>query len=352
MTEYDSVERQERVVVTANRLDAPNQDDAPSDMAQRSELAVVNWSPDRPYLAEAGELCGPDLYAHYLAQRDEYGDVPAYYLELADLFDRCGETRLAVQTLLTALELPTSNDDTLTAISFRLIRYKEYDLATALLRKVVDRDPVRPQPFRNLALTIAASTDGDGLSRNERKARLSEALDLFNTVIETPWDDAFLGIETISVMEANRVLTKLRALGAEGQLPNYNLEYKMPVDIRIVVNWNIDEADMDLWVQEPTSEVAKYDNPLTRIGGRLSNDMTNGYGPEEYLLKTAPTGSYEVFMDYFSSDVVNPNGAVAIQAEIWRDYGKPTESVERVELEFTDANEDEYRVATLKVDDK
>ena len=337
---------EEDIIVTGSQVAR----EAPQDeLANRSELVTINWSPDRPYLKSAIGLCGTELYAHYFEQRDEFGSVPAYFLEMADLFARCGETQAAVKIILTALELPVANDDTLTAISLRLVRYGEYDTAISLLRQVVARDPVRPQPYRNLALALSTSaTEGD-LSKRETRARLEEALQLLNHIIETPTDEAFDGIESISILEANRVLKKLREAGGEGQLPNYNLEYEMPVDLRVVVNWNIDEADMDLWVREPGGEVAKYDNPLTDIGGRLSNDMTNGYGPEEYLLKAAPDGTFEILMDYFSSDIVNPNGAVGIQAEIWRDYGKPTESVERVELEFTDDEQDEYLIARLKV---
>ena len=187
------------------------------------------------------------------------------------------------------------------------------------------------------------------LSQDERRARLSEALDLFNHVIANPWDSAFEGIESISVTEANRVLSRLEAAGGEGSLPLDMLREDMPMDLRIVVSWNVDETDMDLWVVEPTGERARYDNPLTAIGGRLSNDMTNGYGPEEYLLKDAPEGLYDIIMDYYSGDIVNPSAAVAIQAEIWQNYGKPGETMRRVDLAFTNDDQEEYLVGTVTV---
>jgi uncharacterized protein YfaP (DUF2135 family) len=44
---------------------------------------------------------------------------------------------------------------------------------------------------------------------------------------------------------------------------------------------------MDLWVIEPTGEKCYYSHPSTKIGGRLSKDLTGGYGPEEYMVKNA-----------------------------------------------------------------
>ena len=124
----------------------------------------------------------------------------------------------------------------------------------------------------------------------------------------------------------------------------------MPVDLRIVVGWNVDEVDMDLWVTDPRGERVYYGNNLSAIGGRISNDMTDGYGPEEFMLRNAIPGVYTVEMDYFSTDVVNPNGAVAINAELWQNYGTPDERVQRVELEFDDVDQSEYLVATITVE--
>ena len=47
---------------------------------------------------------------------------------------------------------------------------------------------------------------------------------------------------------------------------------------------------------------------------------------------------------------MNPNGAVAINAELWQNYGTPDERVQRVELEFDDVDQSEYLVATITVE--
>ena len=335
---------EESIVVTGET--ASEQDIGADDVGS---ISIAAWSPERPYLDKADGLCGDDLQGVYLGERKEYGSVPSFYLEMADVMEACGDLKGAIRTALTALELPTSNDDTLTAISKRLIRYGAIDEAIPLLRRVIRNDPARPQPWRDLALALDRSADTPKISTTVKRVRLTEALELFNHVLSNPWDGRYDGIEVISLMEANRVLDRLEKAGGKGTLAGETFRRDMPVDLRIVVSWNVDATDMDLWVDEPGGERAMYSHPRTALGGRLSNDMTQGYGPEEYLLKKAAPGTYEIRMDYYGSDIVNPNGAVAIQAEIWRNWGSKTETLRVVDLEFTDDDQDEYLVATVVI---
>jgi uncharacterized protein YfaP (DUF2135 family) len=150
-------------------------------------------------------------------------------------------------------------------------------------------------------------------------------------------------------MEANRIVPKLRALGA-AELPlDKRLIALLDVDLRITLEWNTDETDMDLWVDEPTGERAIYSNPKTAIGGRLSNDMTNGYGPEEYLLHHAPDGTYTVRVNVYATDRLNPNGATTIRAHIFRNYGRAGEQEQALELELKRSDKDAQLIGTVKV---
>jgi uncharacterized protein YfaP (DUF2135 family) len=73
---------------------------------------------------------------------------------------------------------------------------------------------------------------------------------------------------------------------------------------------------------------------MTTIGGRLSNDMTDGFGPEEYLLRRAPDGRYQICVQVFATDRINPNGVTTVTARLIRDFGRPTEHTELLDLEL------------------
>jgi hypothetical protein len=205
-------------------------------------------------------------------------------------------------------------------------------------------EPERPQPRRNLALALVDRAEHGGEPAAERRRDYSRALGLLNDIVVAPWSTNFNGIEVISLMEANRIIPKLKALGV-GKVPlDPRLIALLDVDVRVTLEWNTDGTDMDLWVDEPTGERAIYNNPKTEIGGRLSNDMTNGYGPEEYLLHRAPDGTYTVRVNAYRVDSLNPNGATMVRVHVFRNYGRADEQVQSLELELKGTGEDQNHV--------
>jgi|GEM_PF-2451623 len=317
-------------------------------------IEIKPWTPDRPYLSDVADLPVEAFLEGYIAQRAEFGSVPSFYLEMSDAASRAkGEVdkgrALARDIALSALELESANNDTLTAVAQRLVTLGYYEDAIWLYTKLTKLESFRPQPWRNLALALAGQADHE-TSRRKKRDLYTQALTHLNHVIETPWGEWAQGIEVISIMEANNILRKFKSVGGKTELIHKSFRQLLDVDLRVAVSWNIDAADMDLHVDEPSGQTASYRNRLTNIGGRMSNDMTNGYGPEEYILRKAAPGKYEIKMDYYSSDRANPNGAIVIRANIYRNWGREDEVVKTIDLEFTKDTGEQYLVATVEVD--
>ena len=104
----------------------------------------------------------------------------------------------------------------------------------------------------------------------------------------------------------------------------------MPVDMRIVINWSTDNTDMDLWVIDPKEEKTYYGNRTSHIGGKISNDMTQGYGPEEFMLKKALRGNYVIKVKYYGTSQQKLTGPTVIRAEVYTHYGKRNEKREEI----------------------
>ena len=64
------------------------------------------------------------------------------------------------------------------------------------------------------------------------------------------------------------------------------------LDIVVVMHWNTDRTDVDLHVTEPSGEICYYSNPQSASGGRMTQDITEGLGPEMYSLAKAPQGDF------------------------------------------------------------
>jgi hypothetical protein len=85
-------------------------------------------------------------------------------------------------------------------------------------------------------------------------------------------------------------------------------------------------------VLEPGGEEAYFGNNRTGQGGLVSQDITDGYGPEEYLMRVAPTGSYTLKTNYFASHQQIVVGPATITATVFTNWGRPNEKRETITI--------------------
>ncbi|MDE1148153.1 MAG: VIT domain-containing protein [Azospirillaceae bacterium] len=312
------------------------------------QVEAEPWNPDRPYLRELKAHLGDaeGFHAALDQQAARYGALPAFYLDVAELLFRDGQADAAASMALNALELPTTDTGTLIIVADDLMRFGQETRAVWLYEKVLYLDDDRPQPRRSLALALierAERAAKHGGPVAAQRADYERALRLLNEVVTRTWAPAFTGIELVALMEANRILPRLQKLGARDIPLDPRLWAQLDVDMRVVLEWNVDATDMDLWVDEPSGERAIYSHPRTSIGGRLSHDMTQGYGPEEYLLRRAPSGEYTIRANIYASDRLNPNGPITIRAHLYRNYERGSEEGQVFQVELK-PGEDGVRV--------
>ncbi len=317
-------------------------------------VTIAPWNPDRPYLKALEATDPANFWKVFADQERSSGTLPAFYLDVAEYLFRHGRAGDAIEVALSAIDLSTADDTTLTIVADRLMRYGDIEHALWIYDRLVFLEPDRPQPLRNLALALIGHAERLAKGDNERREDFARALVLLHKVVSTPWSSAYDGIELISLVEANRVIPRAKALGVDIPFAP-ELVALLAFDVRVTLEWNVDEVDMDLWVDQPDGERAIYSNQKTAIGGLLSNDMTNGYGPEEYLLRRAPNGTYTIQVNTYRSDVLNPNGPTTIHARLFRNYGRPDQSDEAFDIEMKPKETDGARndkgllIGTFKV---
>jgi uncharacterized protein YfaP (DUF2135 family) len=113
----------------------------------------------------------------------------------------------------------------------------------------------------------------------------------------------------------------------------------LDLDVRIVMTWDTDQTDMDLWVLEPSGEKCFYSHNLTTIGGTISRDFTGGYGPEEYLVRRAMPGDYKVSANFYGSRSQTLTGPTTVQATVITDFGRAGEKRQALTLRLTEAKD-------------
>ena len=98
---------------------------------------------------------------------------------------------------------------------------------------------------------------------------------------------------------------------------------------------------------EPDGEKVFYSHKTSKHGGELSEDQTQGYGPERYRIAKAQPGEYKVIVHNFRP---NPNllgGETHVQIVVTRDAGTPRETSQRYNAILKTAKE-EVEVTRVK----
>jgi len=314
-------------------------------------IALKEWDPKTPYLKALKAAKPAEQLAVYLEQRKAHGTSPAFFLDCADFFLKRKQPTLGLQVLSNIAEMELASPALLRVLAHRLAQLGELDLAILTFEQVLALRPEEPQSYRDLALVLARrgrrSLDASRKVRDPQQRRLEQsradyarAIELLYRVVTDRWD-RFNEIELIALMELNALLPHARAAGlAEKDLPvDKRLIALLALDVRILLTWDADQTDIDLHVIEPSGERVFYGHNRSTIGGLVSRDFTNGYGPEEYLLKKAMHGTYRIKAKYYGSSAAKLLGAVTIQLEIITDFARPNETRKSITLRLTEKKE-------------
>ena len=310
-------------------------------------VELADLSPKRPYIAALAAAAPGDRLRVLAEQERAYGTTPAFYLDTADWFRGRGDAATAGALLLSALDLPLSDDETRQIVAFRLERDGAHDRAIELAEALAAANAgFRPQPARALALALAA---------RGRRADLERAFALLTRAALDPASSDYDGLEVIALAEANALIPLIERAGGRWSLDR-RLVGRLDTDARIVIEWTADDADIDLWVNEPNGERVYYGDQLSSAGGRISNDMTDGYGPEEYAVRRAPAGAYQVRINGYDADRINPNGPGHVLVRLQRNFARPGAQATLIDLDLSfqqgadrDDEGETRPVATLRV---
>ena len=127
---------------------------------------------------------------------------------------------------------------------------------------------------------------------------------------------------------------------------------RVPVDkadLVVTMMWNTDRTDVDLHVIEPTGEECYYEHPRTKMGGRMTRDVTEGFGPEMYTLPKAKAGEYRILANYYGTDANRTNVRSKVYVTVYRNYGDPERQlVERKTITLAERKE-KRELVTVKI---
>lgn len=275
-------------------------------------MLVVDVESKAEYMTLFKAAKNPEtIYQIYLKNRSNHENLPQYYFDISQLLFKNNDKKLGLKVLSSIADLDLENEELYKLLAYKLKQAGVYDKELLAAQKVLEWRPFDPQSYRDYALAL------------EDNGQYQTALDNLYKVLTQSYTNELAdrddGIEEIIIMEINQLISNY---GNKLDLKNINPKIitDLPVNIRVVINWNKDDTDIDLWVTDPNNERCVYSHNQTGIGGRLSNDFTAGFGPEQFLLKKAIKGKYKIETNFFGENQVSIAGPTAIMAEVFINY--------------------------------
>jgi TonB-dependent SusC/RagA subfamily outer membrane receptor len=288
------------------------------------------WNPDRLYLKALSSAPKEKQYDLYFELRKSQERNPSFYFDVAHFFYNQGDVKKALQVISNIADLGLENHQLYKTLTYTLRQWKDFEDASFTAKQVAKWRAHEPQSLRDYALAL------------EDAGNYQEAFDQLVKALEVNYygemSGQYQGVEDIILMDINRLMTEHTGLDS-GKLDKKYLQ-KMPVDIRVIMNWNLMDVDLDLHIIEPTGEECYYSHTATEAGARFSKDFTQGYGPEQYLIRNAVKGKYQIKTNYYGERELTESGPATVMVEIYTTKaGKTTKVLKTIQLGKIKENE-------------
>ena len=299
----------------------------------QARIVLNAYDPDTPYLKVMEYTDPAKAIETYHKLKKEYGQTPSFYVDVADYFFKKGDLTQAVLVVSNLAELSLEDAQLLRVLGYKLSSYKAYKEAIEVFRKVVAIREEEPQSYRDLGLALAEDK------------QYQEAVETLYKVVKNAWDDRFGDVQLVTMNDINSLVARHKEI--KTNFMDKRLLKSEPVDIRVVLSWDTDNCDIDLWVTDPTNEECYFSNPLTYLGGKISYDVTQGYGPEEFMIKKAPKGTYKIAVNYYGTHSQKQLMPVNLRITFYTHFGTDKEQKQETTVRVTN-EKDVIEVGSFK----
>lgn len=230
-------------------------------------------------------------------------------------------------------------------VAYSAMEWGLTDQAFALLERVAIARPYEPQTYQAMAQCLA----GAGL--------VDLAIVYYELAVSSEWDEDFGDFGKIATLDYLQLLKQIERGEHQARLRSFarlrqsSLQERLKMsaaDLVVIIAWNTDGTDVDLHVTEPSGETCFYSHNKTRQGGQLTDDVTEGFGPEMYVLPEAAPGKYRIDAHYFAQDTNRASTRTRVFATVYRNWGTEREEAHRTTVTL-DTGKQRHSLMTIEV---
>lgn len=221
------------------------------------------------------------------------------------------------RALMSAVDFSTNDEEILHVASY-MSRIGLESRALKLYREISAVNPMRPEPFVK-GLSLAEQLQDEAGLQWASVGILSQA-----------WEKEHREIEERAGRIAKTLFDKMQKDGRTSEAEQFlaKLNDAVTRDCVVKITWTGD-ADVDMFIEEPSATVCSGRNPRTTAGGVMLGDSyahsggnsLDGYS-EFYVCPKGFTGQYRMFLKNVWGEVT----AGKVTVEIWTNYGTPEQT--------------------------
>ena len=107
----------------------------------------------------------------------------------------------------------------------------------------------------------------------------------------------------------------------------------IPVEFRVVLRWDADQSNFDLWVRKPVGWVT-WEGAAADAGDVewWSGNLSQGYGPESWSSRSLLPGAYEIGARFYGDWNSEGKSTATAEVEVIRNFGQKNETRETYTL--------------------
>ncbi|MCZ6788209.1 MAG: hypothetical protein O7E54_13700 [Planctomycetota bacterium] len=196
----------------------------------------------------------------------------------------------ALRAFSSLVELDPGDPGAAREVAYEAMERKFFGFAYRLLQHVARIRPDQPDTYLLMATCL------------DRLGCADLALLHHELAVGGDWDARYGDCKLIARHEYARFLRGKTGAFAAGRLPELDVAERP--DLYVLVRWNTDRTDVDLHVTDAAGETCSYNHRDTAMGGRITRDVTGGFGPELFVLPKAKRGAYKIKLHFYGADQV------------------------------------------------
>jgi tetratricopeptide (TPR) repeat protein len=265
-------------------------------------------------------------YKMYQKMIPLHGDLPNFYLDVSEYFEKRQLSRLRSSDILSEMGTTFSNDpEALKALAYAYQERGLYRKAVLIYKDIINLRPNYAQSFRDLGNAY--------VDLQEYK----QAWRVYMNYLYRGYrldDSGAIGEIIYREMEAlyiyKKDIAKIReAFELKGGPDGHSN------DVRMVFEWNTSEAEFELEFVNPEKQAYAMEHSFFADKDLIVNEKLKGYSSKEFIIEDVTKGDWLVNLSYFGNKTDKPT---YLKMTVYYNWGRTNQSQDVTLFALTDTD--------------